>query len=150
MKDNAGGDSAFVRRDRNTKIRFEGRWVHYPFENGLGDLPKQANFDCLKGYVEAWHARESSGSSAPSDFGSWIRWRFGEGIARHFMDPYNAKIWKRDLAEISSDWVAGRVPDAPVDDVLKAAIGMRTEGYTHQAIFYWRLSSPSRSATPRR
>jgi protoporphyrinogen oxidase len=137
MKDNAGGDSAFVRRDRNTKIRFEGRWVHYPFENGLGDLPKQANFDCLKGYVEAWHARESSGSSAPSDFGSWIRWRFGEGIARHFMDPYNAKIWKRDLAEISSDWVAGRVPDAPVDDVLKAAIGMRTEGYTHQAIFYY-------------
>lgn len=137
MKDNAGGDEAFVRRDRKTKIRFEGRWIHYPFENGLGDLPQQANFDCLQGYVEAWHQRELLGSSAPADFASWIRWRFGEGIARHFMDPYNAKIWKRDLSEISSDWVAGRVPDAPVDDVLKAAIGMRTEGYTHQAIFYY-------------
>jgi protoporphyrinogen oxidase len=137
MKDQAGGDEAFVRRDRNTKIRFEDRWVHYPFENGLGDLPAQANFDCLKGYIEAWHRRNSDGSEAPGDFKRWIQWRFGEGIAKHFMDPYNEKIWKRDLEHISSGWVAGRVPDAPVDDVLKSSIGLRTEGYTHQAIFYY-------------
>jgi phytoene dehydrogenase-like protein len=53
MKDCAGGDQAFVKRDRHTRIRFEDRWVNYPFENGLGDLPPQANFDCLRGYVEA-------------------------------------------------------------------------------------------------
>ncbi|MCP3916106.1 MAG: NAD(P)-binding protein [bacterium] len=137
MKDCAGGDDAFVRRDRNTKIRFEDRWVHYPFENGLGDLPKSANFDCLSGYVKAWHKRQVDGSEVPKDFASWIRWRFGDGIAEHFMDPYNEKIWKRPLGEITSDWVAGRVPDAPVDDVLRASIGITTEGYTHQAIFYY-------------
>lgn len=137
MKDCAGGDDAFVRRDRNTKIRFDDRWVRYPFENGLGDLPKDANFDCLRGYVAAWHERQSKGTSAPPDFKSWIRWRFGDGIADHFMDPYNEKIWKRPLEEITSGWVAGRVPDAPIEDVLRAAIGIRTEGYTHQAIFYY-------------
>ncbi|MEC7232936.1 MAG: FAD-dependent oxidoreductase [Planctomycetota bacterium] len=137
MKDEAGGDEAFVQRDRNTKIRFEQEWVHYPFENGIGDLPKQANFDCLKGYVEAWHQRKVTGSEAPKDFKNWIQWRFGEGIARHFMDPYNEKIWKRPLEKITSDWVAGRVPDAPVEDVLRAAVGIRTEGYTHQAIFFY-------------
>ncbi len=137
MKDEAGGDDAFVERDRHTKIRFEDRWVHYPFENGIGDLPKDANFDCLKGYVEAWHARKMTGSEAPADFKNWIRWRFGDGIADHFMDPYNEKIWKRPLEQITSDWVAGRVPDAPVEDVLRAAVGIRTEGYTHQSIFYY-------------
>jgi protoporphyrinogen oxidase len=137
MKDCAGGDDAFVKRDRNTKIRFEDRWVHYPFENGLGDLPPQANFDCLKGYVEAWHRRALNGTSAPDDFASWIRWRFGDGIAKHFMDPYNEKIWKRELGFISSEWVAGRVPDAPIEDVLRASVGIRTEGYQHQAIFYY-------------
>ena len=135
MKDEAGGDAAFVRRDRNTKIRFGDRWVHYPFENGIGDLPKDANFDCLAGYVKAWHARQTSGSDAPGDFGAWVRWRFGDGIADHFMDPYNEKIWKRPLDQITSGWVAGRVPDAPIEDVLRAAVGIRTEGYTHQAIF---------------
>ena len=137
MKDVSGGDDGHVIRDRNTKIRFEDRWVHYPFENGLGDLPDTEKFDCLKGYVDAWHQRQMTQSSAPKDFKNWIRWRFGDGIADHFMDPYNEKIWKRPLEEITSDWVAGRVPDAPVDDVLKAAIGIRTEGYTHQAIFYY-------------
>jgi protoporphyrinogen oxidase len=137
MKDCAGGDDAFVRRDRHTKIRFGNRFVHYPFENGLGDLPELPKFECLKGYVEAWHARDKHRTSAPGDFRSWIHWRFGEGIARHFMGPYNEKLWKRPLDQISSEWVAGRVPDAPIDDVLKAAIGVRTEGYVHQALFYY-------------
>ena len=137
MKDAAGGDDVFVTCDRNTKIRFDDRWVHYPFENGLGDLPEQANFDCLKGYVEAWHKRKSGASVAPGDFKSWVQWRFGDGIAEHFMDPYNEKIWKRPLDELTSGWVAGRVPDAPIDDVLRASIGIRTQGYTHQAIFYY-------------
>ena len=137
MIQEAGGHDAFHERDRNTKIRFEDRWVHYPFENGLGDLPDQANFECLSGYIKAWHARQVSGADAPADFAAWIEWRFGSGICDHFMRPYNEKIWKRDLAEITSGWVAGRVPDAPIDDVLRASIGIRTEGYTHQSIFYY-------------
>ncbi len=138
LKERGGGESSFDRRDRETKIRFGDRWVHYPFENGLGDLPARENFECLRGYVEAWHARSiEGGPTAPADFASWIRWRFGEGIAEHFMDPYNEKIWKRPLADLSSGWVADRVPDAPIDDVLQAAVGLRTEGYTHQSIFYY-------------
>jgi protoporphyrinogen oxidase len=139
MKRQAGGEAAFVERERHTKIRFEDRWVHYPFENGLGDLPPQANFDCLSGYVQAWHRRQVDGSAAPGSFGDWVRWRFGDGIARHFMDPYNEKVWKRPMNHLTSDWVAGRVPDAPVEDVLRSSVGIRTEGYTHQALFFYPL-----------
>ena len=39
MKDCAGGEAAFVKKARNTRIRFGDRWVNYPFENGIGDLP---------------------------------------------------------------------------------------------------------------
>jgi protoporphyrinogen oxidase len=137
MMAETGGEDAFVRRDRNTKIRFGDNWVHYPFENGIGDLPTEINYQCLQGYVEAWHKRKLENSEAPGDFASWIDWRFGEGISRHFMRPYNEKIWKRSLDQVTSEWVAGRVPDAPVDDVLKSAVGLRTEGYTHQAVFYY-------------
>jgi protoporphyrinogen oxidase len=147
MKDCAGGDAAFVQKDRHTRIRFEDRWVNYPFENGLGDLPPQANFDCLSGYVKAWHARQKNGTAAPASFGPWIRWRFGAGIADHFMDPYNLKVWKRDLEHVSSDWVAGRVPDAPIDDVLRSSVGIRTEGYTHQSIFYYPMKGGFQAIT---
>lgn len=137
MKECTGGDAEFEQKSRNTRIRYEHRWVNYPFENGLGDLPPQANFECLKGYVDAWHRRQMERSKTPAEFGKWVQWRFGDGIARHFMDPYNEKVWKRGLDELTSAWVAGRVPDAPVDDVLRASVGMRTEGYTHQSTFYY-------------
>ncbi len=139
MKECTGGDAAFAKKARNTRIRYEHRWVNYPFENGLGDLPPQANFECIRGYVQAWHKRETEKSAAPASFGAWIRWRFGDGIAEHFMEPYNEKIWKRELDALTSDWVAGRVPDAPVEDVLRSSVGIKTEGYTHQSIFYYPL-----------
>ena len=60
MKDRTGGDAAFVEKERHTRIRYGQRWVNYPFENGLGDLPPEANFDCLRGYVQAWHERTTT------------------------------------------------------------------------------------------
>jgi len=121
---------------RNTKIYYHGRYVKYPFENGLSDLPAGDNFDCLKGYLEAHVAREK-GAAEPASFRDWINWRFGDGMARHFMVPYNEKIWCVDLHEVSSAWCSGRVPEAPLDAVLKASLGLASEGYTHQIDFHY-------------
>jgi protoporphyrinogen oxidase len=137
MIERAGGAEAFVETARQTRIRFGERWVHYPFENGLCDLPPEINKECIEGYVAAYEARADSGSSAPEDFDAWVRWRFGEGIHAHFMKPYNEKIWKRELSELGSSWVAGRVPEAPLEDVVKASEGVRTEGYVHQSVFQY-------------
>ena len=129
------GEKDLVQNERHTKIFYRGSYVKYPFENGLGDLPKEDNFACLKGYVEAFYARQNGAVAKPSNFRDWVLWRFGPGIAEKFMFPYNEKIWKVDLKELSIEWVDGRVPDAPVDDVIKASIGISTEGYIHQSYF---------------
>lgn len=130
------GPGGAVKSERRARIFHHDRWVTYPFENGLGDLTPEHRYDCLKGYVEAWHARKT-GAEEPRDFKAWCLWRFGEGICRHFMWPYNEKIWNVDLARLGTAWVRGRVPDAPVDDVLKAAAGIPTLGYGHQAVFWY-------------
>ncbi|MFG0318197.1 MAG: protoporphyrinogen/coproporphyrinogen oxidase [Planctomycetota bacterium JB042] len=129
-------EDELVASERNTKILYDGRWVHYPFENGIGDLDVEDRLQCVKGYVEAWAAREA-GAAAPDNFGDWIVHRFGDGICDRFMRPYNEKIWKSDLREMGTDWVEGRVPIAPLEDILRAAMGVRTEGYTHQMIFHY-------------
>lgn len=123
---------------RKSAIWYRGNFVQYPFENGLGDLPKEDNFQCLTAYIEAEFARRM-GAPQPKNFRDWCLWRFGEGISEKFMFPYNEKIWKTDLAEMSTRWVAGRVPDAPVADVIRASVGIRTEGYKHQSIFWYPL-----------
>ncbi len=131
-----GGDAGTVRTVRNTKIRWKDRWVPYPFENGVGHLTKDAIVDCMAGYIEAYATRRA-GVPCPTNFGDWIDWRMGAGFARHFMVPYNEKIWKCDLRTMASDWVAGRVPEAPIEDIVKSAIGIDTEGYGHQSVFWF-------------
>jgi len=134
--DRCGGEDQTVRTIRNTKIRWHDRWVPYPFENGVGELTKEAIVECMNGYIQAYVQRRL-GQECPANFRDWILWRMGEGFARHFMVPYNEKIWSCDLTTMSSGWVEGRVPEAPIEDVLKSAIGIGTEGYAHQSVFWF-------------
>ena len=112
---------------RNNKILFKDRYVKYPFENGLSELGKKDNYECLLGYIR-------NNYPAPKNFHEWIFHTFGEGIANKYMVPYNKKIWKFDLSRMGLGWVE-RVPKPPIEDVIKSAIGVVTEGYTHQLYF---------------
>ena len=47
------------------------------------------------------------------------------------------KVWKCDLRQLASSWVSGRVPEAPIEDILKSAIGSDTKGYAHQSVFWF-------------
>lgn len=131
-----GGLDQVQRTERQTRIRWHDRYVPYPFENGVGHLPRETIVDCMDGYIQAYLGRQQ-GAPCPEDFAGWIDWRMGYGFAEQFMVPYNEKIWSCDLTKMASAWVAGRVPEAPLRDVLKAAIGIDTSGYSHQAVFYF-------------
>ena len=122
--------------NRKTFINLKRRYVQYPFENGLADLEPGDTFACLRDYIEMQFARRQ-GAAEPDDFHSWCLWRFGKGICDLFMHPYNEKIWNVPLDELGVEWVSGRVPDAPMEDILRSALGIRTEGYAHQAIFHY-------------
>jgi len=130
------GDQA-VENVRNTKIFYRGNYVKYPFENGLDDLPVDDRYECLMGYVDAHYKRHYLSPDVPVDFKNWCYYRFGNGITEKFMLPYNSKIWNIDMEKLGSAWITGRVPNAPVEDVVQAALGISTEGYKHQSIFQY-------------
>jgi len=115
---------------RNNKIYYKGRFVKYPFENGLSDLPEKDNFECLYYYLK-------NDYPSPSNFKEWIYYTFGKGIAEKYLLPYNRKVWNTEPEDMSLHWVEGRVPKPPLEDVIKSAIGLPTEGYTHQLNFYY-------------
>jgi len=127
------------RNTRNTKIFYKGAFVKYPFENGLSDLPPEERFFCINEFVKAQIAFEKGEVPRPANFRDWIYSTFGKGIAECYMVPYNEKIWKYPTERMSTHWVDGRIPRPPVEDVLKSAIGIVTEGYTHQAVFSYPL-----------
>jgi protoporphyrinogen oxidase len=127
------------RNNRNTKIFYRQRFVKYPFENGLYELPEDDRFACIHGFVRNLIAVEKGEVAAPENFREWIYTTFGEGIADCYMVPYNEKIWKYPTERMSLHWVDGRIPRPPVEDILRSAIGIETEGYTHQSVFSYPL-----------
>lgn len=117
-----------IRRCKRTnKVLFKGRYVKYPFENGLGELEKEDTYDCLNGFL-------TNSAPEPSNFKEWMYHTFGRGITEKYLLPYNEKIWKYPLDQMSMGWVE-RVPKPPVEDVVKSALGIETEGYVHQLYF---------------
>lgn len=124
---------------RNTKIFYKDRYVKYPFENGLSELPAEDRFFCISEFVKTLVAVEKGDLPAPTTFHDWIYYTFGKGIAECYMVPYNEKIWKYPTEKMSLHWVDGRIPRPPIDDVIKSAIGIPTEGYIHQSVFSYPL-----------
>ena len=127
------------RNNRNTKIFYKGKFVKYPFENGLYELPEEDRFLCINGFIKNLIAVEKGEVPQPENFREWIYHTFGPGIAECYMVPYNEKIWKYPTEMMSLHWVDGRIPRPPVEDIIKSAIGIETEGYTHQAVFSYPL-----------
>jgi len=122
-------------RKRNTRIFYKDRFLKYPFENGLSGLPKEDLFFCLHEYIRMLIAAEKGEIPPVKNFRDWIYSTFGQGIAECYLIPYNRKIWNYPPEQMSAHWVEGRVPRPPVEDIIRSAIGIETEGYTHQAVF---------------
>lgn len=92
-----------VHHERSSYIRFADRWVPYPFQNNLRYLPADVRDECLRGL------RAAPGAGPEENFATWMRAVFGDGITRHFMRPYNAKVWATPLEQMSSSWIGERV-----------------------------------------
>lgn len=102
VEDALGG--AYHEHQRESWIRILEAWVPYPFQNNVRYLPDAALKECVEGL------RDLSGSPGrTANFRDWMDAVFGRGIVKHFMEPYNAKVWGVPLATMSKEWIAERV-----------------------------------------
>jgi protoporphyrinogen oxidase len=106
-----------VRQKRNAKVLYKTSFVNYPFENGLVDLPKKENFECLYAFIENLLAKEKGKLREPRNLKEWFFFTFGKGIAKKYLIPYNEKIWKHSLEDLTLEWVE-RIPNPPVADIV--------------------------------
>lgn len=117
------------RLQRRAACWFKNRFVKYPFENGLAALDKDDAYQCLLHFV-------CNPERPQHNFEDWIYNTFGKGLAEMYLLPYNQKIWKTPPSSMDLQWVE-RIPKPPVEDIVKSALGIETEGYAHQLHFYY-------------
>lgn len=93
---------------RDARIVFDGQTIDYPFQQHFDQIADPEIVEECRGSMPGGVEMGS-----PANFEEWILQRFGAGVAKHFLLPYNRKLWARDLAGIGSEWTGERVAGAP-------------------------------------
>jgi protoporphyrinogen oxidase len=93
-------------------------------------------------YLGLWEAHRRYGpdplkSAENPSFREWCERLFGKGISRHFMIPYNQKLWRTSVNDMTPDWCGQFVPQPKLDEVLAGALSDQTKAYGYNATFLY-------------
>lgn len=96
------------------------RFLPYPFQNNIKDLPPEAVLKCVLGVLRAQKA--SDGKPSYENFEQMIHGVFGEGIAEYFMMPYNFKVWAHPPRMLGTHWIGERVPVVDLERMVSNVV----------------------------
>lgn len=127
-----GNDFSVIQR--NSKIWSNGVYTDYPFQANTFGLPAEVAYECVLGFVRA--ATEEH-ASPPANFEEYCQRHFGAGISKHFMLPYNSRLWGVPAREITTAWCERFVPRPTLEDVIAGAVGKprRALGYNQEFVY---------------
>jgi protoporphyrinogen oxidase len=121
---------------RDARVYAHKSWTPFPFQANLGGMPDKVKSECVAGFLKAYAAGGGPGDGSEV-FSAWTRRVFGEGISRHFMLPYNAKLWQYPLEKLTTEWCAPFVPMPKPEEVIEGAYGKKTEGLGYNTVFHY-------------
>ncbi len=121
---------------RRSYIYSHRTYTEYPFQVNTYGLPPEVVRECLLGFIATLTYRSAT---PPEDrsFKAWIMENLGEGMARHFMLPFNEKLWQVSLDELTSDWVSWLVPKPELKDVVNGALGIKDKAFGYNPSFLY-------------
>jgi protoporphyrinogen oxidase len=91
------------------------KWIDFPFQKNIHQLPQDEFIDCLH---DLYFAR--AGSPQPeTNFKEMLYARFGRSIAEQFLIPYNEKLYATDLTKLDKDAMGRFFPHADLNDIVR-------------------------------
>ncbi|MBI4395485.1 MAG: FAD-dependent oxidoreductase, partial [Elusimicrobia bacterium] len=124
---------------RNAWIFSKGVYTRYPFQANLYGLPPRVIRECCDGLRAAIeeYGPDPVRSGPPLNFREWCERLFGRGISKHFMLPYNQKLWTVPAEKMTPEWCGQFVPRPKLEDVLNGARRDDTAAYGYNTTFLY-------------
>jgi len=113
--------------EKKSFIAYKGRFVDFPFQKNIHQLPQDEFIDCLHDVYFARSSdakrdikRDGAGRDAtPANFKEMLATRFGASICEKFLFPYNEKLYACDLATLDVDAMGRFFPYADLTDIVR-------------------------------
>lgn len=106
------------RLDRVSRVWSSNVYTRYPFQANTYGLPEEVACECLEEYLKVLKHPPTKKVRTAEDF---IYKHFGKGFAKHFMIPYNEKLWGVHPKYMTAEWGKRFIPIPKKEDVLAGA-----------------------------
>lgn len=102
-----------IYKEKNTKIYYKDRYIEYPFQKNIHQLPKSEFIDCL---YDLFNKNEKDNYCS---FEEMLYGKFGKSITEKFLKPYNEKLYACDLNDLDSEAMGRFFPYANVQEIIE-------------------------------
>lgn len=127
-------ENEFHNTDRNSVIFLpNGQQIPYPIENFVYMLEEKEQ----KTFIQDLLKIAGNGDYHAANFQDFLQLRFGETLYKLYFEPYNKKVWRRSLADVPIDWLAGKLPMPTVEEIIYNNFNRVAEKqFVHSTFFY--------------
>lgn len=123
--------------ERKAFIYSNGVYTSYPYQANLYGLPSKVIKECLLEFVKSYYGQEDLPTSSYKTFYDWIIGKLGVGIGKHFMFPYNEKIWTIPTKELTCEWMSEYVPRPSLDEIFNGTFNEQKKAFGYNTNFLY-------------
>ncbi len=114
--------------------RWGDKWLTYPVQNHLRQLPLETRIPALTDLVIA---QIDSQDSQSLNYRDWCLRQYGQTLTETFYEVFTKKYWRSDMEEMSTDWLGGRLLKSVLPSIIHGAFDERAEDQTKFSKFYY-------------
>ena len=96
-----------------TKIRYKDRYIDFPFQKNIHQLPQQEFIDCL------YDLFFTSDLTPAENFKDMVCHKLGKSISEKFLIPYNEKLYACDLNRLDANAMGRFFPQTTQEEVIR-------------------------------
>lgn len=127
-------DREFVKAKRCASIYLDDNHVPYPIELNIRHFKPDIARKIINELISL--ARRPQDLTDFPSFADFLLGNFGETLSSLYFFPYNQKVWKQDLNEISVDWLEGKLPMISPSKIIEANILSSSDSMVHSEFYY--------------
>lgn len=134
-------DNEFVKADRNSVVFLDSpdtneegiKEIPYPIENHMYLFDSKTQ----KHFVDDLVEMAKNEGVEPHNFEEFLKGRFGETLYDLYFQPYNEKVWRRDLKKVPLSWLEGKLPMPTVAEMIFNNINhLKEKAFVHSSFWY--------------
>ena len=127
-------EAEFTKADRNSSVVMEGTDnIPYPIENHMYYFDEATQ----KAFINDLITMARREGQQPKNFEEFLKGRFGDTLYNIYFQPYNEKVWRRDLTKVPLSWLEGKLPMPTIEEMIYNNMNhVEEKQFVHSSFFY--------------